>query len=443
MDNFDLKKYLAEGRLKETFVKLSDEQKAKVIAAAKRGEAPEDVIDSDFDGDDKYLQSVKALMDKSKLNEAMLDVTTTEKIAQAVADAFTAEDNELDLRYTVTPGTSERSFDLDVERGPNTPDEDSLGQDIENYLGDYAGGSFYIKDGVVYNAAMRNAPVANVTPEGGIEMISAEDSRDAIGMVDGEKTDYMERRREMSDYMEEGKDEDYDPDLDQDDEEVPMPMDDEGRPLGESKKEKKSNKMKKSELKEMIKAAMLNETLVDADQDMADAILNALGGEEAFEALVRAMSTDDAQTYLGAIMRDYDIEMRGPVGDIPGFEGTMDALDSLSIREEKKEDKEEEEVEVEDEEIDVDLDQEEVDMDMDMDMEDRGRVGLTGDKKVVDDSLEAALEAARALGDEKLVDQIGNTITFFTRSQIVKETINKEKMLQEVKRMQRIAGIIK
>jgi len=65
MDNFDLKKYLAEGRLlKETFVKLSDEQKKKVKDAAKRGEAPEDVIDSDFGGDDKYLQSVKALMDK-------------------------------------------------------------------------------------------------------------------------------------------------------------------------------------------------------------------------------------------------------------------------------------------------------------------------------------------------------------------------------------------
>jgi hypothetical protein len=213
--------------------------------------------------------------------------------------------------------------------------------------------------------------------------------------------------------------------------------------VDEAQEAPKSNKMKKSELKEMIKAAMLNETLVDADQDMADAILNALGGEEAFEALVRAMSTDDAQTYLGAIMRDHDIEMGGPVGDIPGFEGTMDALDSLSIREEKKEEKEEEEVEVEDEEIDVDLDQEEVDMDMDMDMEDGGKVGLTGDKKVVDDSLEAALEAARNLGDEKLVDQIGNTITFFTRSQIVRETINKEKLLQEVKRMQRIAGIIK
>ena len=53
----------------------------------------------------------------------------------------------------------------------------------------------------------------------------------------------------------------------------------------------------------------LSETLVDADQDMAEAILDALGGEAAFEAVVRAMSTDDAQVYLGGIMRDHDIEM--------------------------------------------------------------------------------------------------------------------------------------
>jgi len=80
---------------------------------------------------------------------------------------------------------------------------------------------------------------------------------------------------------------------------------------------------------------------------------------------------------------------------------------------------------------------EEVDIDMDMDMEDKDKVGLTGDKKVVDDSLEAALEAARALGDEKLVDQIGNTITFFTRSQIVGDTVNEninEEMEKDVKK---------
>jgi len=35
------------------------------------------------------------------------------------------------------------------------------------------------------------------------------------------------------------------------------------------------------------------------------------------------------------------------------------------------------------------------------------------------DSLKTALNGAKALGDEKLTDQIGNTITFYTRVHIV------------------------
>ncbi len=35
------------------------------------------------------------------------------------------------------------------------------------------------------------------------------------------------------------------------------------------------------------------------------------------------------------------------------------------------------------------------------------------------DSLKTALGGAKALGDEKLIDQIGNTITFYTRVHIV------------------------
>jgi hypothetical protein len=38
--------------------------------------------------------------------------------------------------------------------------------------------------------------------------------------------------------------------------------------------------------------------------------------------------------------------------------------------------------------------------------------------KAVQDSLTAAQAAAASLGDEKLTDQIGNTITFFTRQHI-------------------------
>jgi len=40
------------------------------------------------------------------------------------------------------------------------------------------------------------------------------------------------------------------------------------------------------------------------------------------------------------------------------------------------------------------------------------------------DALKTALNGAKALGDEKLVDQIGNTITFYTRVHIVGQEID-------------------
>ena len=46
---------------------------------------------------------------------------------------------------------------------------------------------------------------------------------------------------------------------------------------------------------------------------------------------------------------------------------------------------------------------------------------LSAEEAIVQDSLEKALEAAKALGNEKLVTQIGNTITYFTRSEVIKE----------------------
>ena len=377
MNNFDLTKYLAEGKLHEFTDAIS----------------PEEVRD----------------------------------MAQMVADAFTAEDAEGDRFSTYmvykVGNIDGMSFELDTEATEQTPEDDA-----KYGAGEGWGGMFRIKptdNGYEIRNSEKGGLVATMDGSG-FTMLDAEQSKAEMG---GD-TDYMKRKREMSDYMEEG--------------EAP-----------------KSNKMKKSELKEMIKAAMLaetsvEETLVDADQDMAEAILNALGGEAAFEAVVRAMSTDDAQTYLGAIMRDHDIEM-DPAGDIPGFEGTMDALDSLSIREEEEEDtyfdSEGNEYpnithpgaigntgtniidltdmpmdEAKDEDVEIDT-EEEVDVDMDMDMgsgeegidvkqdADTDLGGTVGD---VQDNLEAALEAARELGDEKLEDQIGNTLTFFTRTHVVK-----------------------
>jgi hypothetical protein len=43
------------------------------------------------------------------------------------------------------------------------------------------------------------------------------------------------------------------------------------------------------------------------------------------------------------------------------------------------------------------------------------------DVKAVQDSLTQAQAAAQKLGDPKLTDQIGNTITFFTRNHVVEK----------------------
>lgn len=67
--------------------------------------------------------------------------------------------------------------------------------------------------------------------------------------------------------------------------------------------------------------------------------------------------------------------------------------------------------------------------------------------KAVQDALTQAQAAARTLGDDKLTDQIGNTITFFTRTHIVggeqKDASLEEIELYEMRRMKKIAGIIK
>ena len=91
-----------------------------------------------------------------------------------------------------------------------------------------------------------------------------------------------------------------------------------------------------------------------------------------------------------------------------------------------------------DEEVDVDI-EDEVKVDADVDVEDdvsvdaEGddinikkrsvkadiEVGLSPEEELVQDSLEAAMKASEALGNNTLTDQIGNTITYFTREFVV------------------------
>jgi hypothetical protein len=107
----------------------------------------------------------------------------------------------------------------------------------------------------------------------------------------------------------------------------------------------------------------------------------------------------------------------------------IDQEEELDEAKKKKKDKEE----VEDVEIDTDVDMgDEMDMGAEMDTT---PVPAASD---VQKELMDALEAAKASGDEKLVRQIGNALTYFTRSQVSKEEVpsmNEELGMDAVDRM--------
>jgi hypothetical protein len=175
----------------------------------------------------------------------------------------------------------------------------------------------------------------------------------------------------------------------------------------------KNNKMKKSELKELIRTSLLEEMEYDGpstytDKDLDDLLSIVLkyveDPNDAEEEIAKfdAGGFDAMSDYVTAnLLRDKDYN---------------DWYNKLhSIKEEEEEEDKEEDVEVEDE-VEVTADEKEgIDVKQDADSD------LTGVVGNVQDNLEAALEAARKLGDEKLVDQIGNTLTFFTRNHVVKE----------------------
>ena len=289
MNNFDLRKYLAEGKL------------------LKEAMSPQDVVD----------------------------------IADTVAEEFTKEDADEGTFMVYSVGemdVDDMTFELDTATTSQTPERilkmSNLG------VGEGWGGSFRIipkEEGYEVRNTEKGGLVAIIDGMGNFKMLSADESKAEMGRAKGEETDYMQRRKETDDYMQEGE---------------------------EEVKEIKSNKMKKSELKEMIKAAMSENARTDAEE-----------------------------------------------------EGYLDGM-----RDEKEDMKEAEDVEVEDNEnIDVDIekdikiDDEESEVDIDV------KASMPGESEDVEEVqalLMKAQEAAQAFGDEKLMDQIGNTITYFTRSHV-------------------------
>lgn len=116
-------------------------------------------------------------------------------------------------------------------------------------------------------------------------------------------------------------------------------------------------------------------------------------------------------------------------------------------------------IDVKDEES-VEVDDESSEVETDIDVKMPGNVNK--DVELVQGLLTKAQQTAEKIGDEKLLSQIGNTITYFTRTHIVKVSedmpgnldvavdneaadleAEEEANLQEVKRFKKLAGIIK
>ena len=142
------------------------------------------------------------------------------------------------------------------------------------------------------------------------------------------------------------------------------------------------------------------------------------------QAMAEGAVTEDART---------DAEQEGyKDGFDDAKDDVKDALSKMKVSELKAKIKEtilaELTLSEADEEVDVDIDvEDEVEVEAgadDIKIERPGvkatvNVGLSPEEEIVQDSLKAAMDAAQALGSDKLADQIGNTITFFTRQFVV------------------------
>ena len=289
----------------------------------------------------------KKFLAEGKLHEELTSRETLD-IAGRIADEFTKEsaDEGEYLRYSVgrVEGTG---FELDTEA------TDMSSEDLDmRGVGEGWGGNFTVKTvdgGYEVRNGEKGGLVATFDTMGNFKMLSADESRAEMG-------------------------------------------------LEENKNKLKSNKMKKSELKEMIKSAFLGET------EFGDALRKRAGEESFDDAFDRIDKEPD--TYPGEKTLDPDY-----------------------VKEE-----EEENVEVNDEEnvdvnvkddVEVDVDDESVETDTVVKTE------LPGEDAEVTKTLgllTKAQQTAKALGDDKLTDQIGNTITYFTRAHVARQQTDEVKV---------------
>jgi len=234
--------------------------------------------------------------------------------------------------------------------------------------------------------------------------------------------------------------------------------------------------MKKSELKEIIKAEFLAEAkdskkgnedeqkrMEGAIRDDRDHIKDLKKDIEDNEKKLAKLKKDYKKDVVKEEMKDdMDEAMRG------GDEDMDEMMRGGSTYEEDDTMREAEDVDVDvDEKEDINIDVED-DIDIDdvskeSDIEVKSELpGEDADVSAILGLLTKAQDKAEGMGDEKLMDQIGNTITYYTRTHVVaedartdaeeegykdgmkdeKEDMKKEELNEEVARFKKLAGLI-
>ena len=179
--------------------------------------------------------------------------------------------------------------------------------------------------------------------------------------------------------------------------------------------------MKKSELKEMIKMAVLEDARTDAEQE---------GYKDGF---------DDAKDDIEDKLKDMKVSEQEDVNVEDDENVSVDDTENVNVDVEK----------------DIDVD----DVSKESDIEVKSELpGESSNVSAILGLLTKAQERAEGMGDEKLMDQIGNTITYYTRTHVVKsgdvmeakdEDVKeakdedvKEELNEEVARFKKLAGLL-
>ena len=187
--------------------------------------------------------------------------------------------------------------------------------------------------------------------------------------------------------------------------------------------------MKKSELKEIIKASFLAEA-EDSKKGNKEEQKRMEGAIRDDRDHIKDLEKDikDNEEKLAKLKKDFkdDVSEEMKKDDVDeAMRG--DDMDEMMRGDDLDEAVEDDvNVDVEDEEnIDVDVEKD-VDVDdvsKESDIEVKSEIpGESSDVSAILGLLTKAQERAEGMGDEKLLDQIGNTITYYTRTHVVKST---------------------